>query len=91
MRSLNSRKTVVQRAWRSSFFLLYKQICKYYRQVLEYEKEEEQRQQNLELELAKYIDGLTKAELKAVLYEVLYDSPEWVWDRFIRDHIEWKL
>ena len=74
------------------FFTIFPEEAKeYYRQVLEYEKEEEQRQQNLELELAKYIDGLTKAELKAVLYEVLYDSPKWVWDRFIRDHIEWKL
>lgn len=74
------------------FFTIFPEEAKeYYRQVLEYEKEEEQRQQNLEIELARYIDGLSKPELKAALYEVLYDSPEWVWDRFIRDHVEWKL
>ena len=73
------------------FFTIFpKEAKEYYRHVLEYEEEEEQRQQNMEIELAKYIDGLSKSELKAVLYEVLYDSPDWVWDGFIRDHIEWK-
>ena len=72
------------------FFTIFPEEAKaYYKEVQEYEEAEAQRQQNLEIELDKYINGLTKAELKNALYEVLYDSPEWVWDRFIRDHIGW--
>ena len=60
----------------------------YIKEVEEYEREEEQREQEMHVNVAKYIKGLSKAELQEALTEVLYDSPEWVFDRFVRHRVE---
>jgi len=60
----------------------------YIEEVEEYEREEEQRQQELDENIEKYIDSLSKKELKQALMEMLYDSPEWVFDRFVRYRVE---
>lgn len=61
---------------------------KYYNEVIEYEREEEKRQAELENKLIKYVGKMTKAELKETLLELLFYGPEWQYDIFIRDHIE---
>lgn len=61
---------------------------KYYNEVIEYEREEEKRQAELENKLIKYVGKMTKAELKETLLELLFYGPEWQYDIFIRDHIK---
>ncbi len=39
--------------------------------------------------LRKHIKKLSKAELQEALLQVLYDGPEWQFDRFINEYIEW--
>ncbi len=59
-----------------------------YKEAMEYEAEEEKRQEKIESRLEDYIHKKKKAELEALLLEVLYDGPEWQYDRFIRDHLD---
>ena len=39
--------------------------------------------------LQNYIKKLSKSELQEALLQVLYDGPEWQFERFINEHIEW--
>ncbi len=39
--------------------------------------------------LQKYINKLSKSELQEALIQVLYDGPEWQFERFINEHIKW--
>ena len=36
-----------------------------------------------------YIKSLSKEELRQTLYEVLYDGADWVFERFVREHIDY--
>ena len=36
--------------------------------------------------LQKYINKLSKSELQEALIQVLYNGPEWQFERFVRDH-----
>lgn len=62
---------------------------KYYDDVIAYEKEEEKRQEELERKLVNYVHKLKKSELEELLLRVLYEGPEWQYDKFIRNYIEW--
>ena len=62
---------------------------KYYKEVLEYEEEEERRQEELDKKIVAYIKSLSKDELRQTLYEVLYDGADWVFERFVREHIDY--
>lgn len=53
----------------------------------EAEKEYEEYENELENKLIKYVNSMSKTDLQQTLLEVLYDGPEWVYDRFIRDRI----
>lgn len=59
------------------------------RTSIEYEEEEERRQEELDKKVVAYINSLSKEELRQTLYEVLYDGADWVFERFVRDHIEY--
>jgi len=61
----------------------------FFREVVEYEREEEERQQELEGRVIKYINRLTKQELRDELCDILFDGPEWLLERFIYEKIEW--
>jgi len=60
----------------------------YIKEIEEYEAGAEQRQLELDEKIEKYIDSLSKKELKQALVEILYDSPEWIFDRFVRYRVE---
>lgn len=61
----------------------------YYNEVVAYEEEQERLQEEMDEKIIGYINSLTKDELRQKLYEVLYDGPEWQFDRFINENIEW--
>ena len=44
-------------------------------------------QQKLEEELVAYVHKMKKSELQESLLRLLYEGPEWQYDRFIRDNI----
>ena len=61
----------------------------YYYEVIAYEEEQERLQEEMDEKVIKYIKSLSKDELRQKLYEVLYEAPEWMFERFYRDNIEW--
>lgn len=53
------------------------------------EDEDERHNEEIESRIDSYIESLKKDELKQAVYELLYDGPEWQYDKFIREHIEY--
>lgn len=47
--------------------------------------EEEKRQEDLEDKVCRYIQRMKKSELQRALLQLLFDGPEWQYDRFIRE------
>lgn len=53
-------------------------------------EEEEAQQQETEEKLIQYVSKLKKSELQEALLQLLFDGPEWQYDRFIEENIgEW--
>ena len=62
---------------------------KYYEDVIKYQEEEDRKQEELEYKVLDYVHKLKKSELEQLLLQVLFDGPEWQYERFIRENIEW--
>lgn len=54
-----------------------------------YYEEQEKYEEELDDTLRNYINKLSKSELQEALLQVLYDGPEWQFDKFINEYIEW--
>ena len=65
-----------------------KEAKRYYDEVISYAMEEEKHQEELENKIISYIGRLKKDELQNLILEILFDGPEWQYDRFIRMYIE---
>lgn len=63
---------------------------KYYEDVVKYQKEEEQRQEELEYEVIYYVHKLKKSELEQLLLQVLFDGPVWQYERFMHEILNGK-
>ena len=50
--------------------------------------EYEEYQQEIYNKLIKYIDKMTKSELKDELLSILNDCPEWIYDIFVNEHLD---
>lgn len=59
---------------------------KYIADLEAYWEEEEQQQEELEEKLAHYIYSMKKNELQAALLQLLFDGPEWQYERFIEQN-----
>lgn len=51
----------------------------YIKEIEKAEKEEEERQIEAEQELQKYINSLSKNELREILFEMVRDDPDWLY------------
>lgn len=72
------------------FFAAFPKEAEQYIAELEaYYEEEENRYEELDNMIQEYIKKLTKPQLQEILLQVLYDGPEWQFERFIREYIEY--
>ena len=72
------------------FFAAFPEEARQYISELEaYYGEEEKRYEELDNMIQKYIKKLTKPQLQEILLQVLYDDPEWQFERFVREYIEY--
>lgn len=72
------------------FFAAFPDEARKYKAELDaYYEEEEERGAELDDMLQSYIKKLSKSELQEALLQVLYDGPEWQFDKFIQEYIEW--
>ena len=68
------------------FTILPEEAEEYYAEVLAYEEEEEKRQDALSERVIHYVWKMKKNELQQALLELLFDGPEWQYERFIREN-----
>lgn len=52
-----------------------------------YWEEEEQRQEEQADGLIKYVHSMKKSELQEALLQLLFDGPEWQYERFIEENL----
>lgn len=60
---------------------------KYITDLENYWEEEELRQQETEERLLQYVGKMKKNELRQALLQLLFDGPQWQYDRFIEENI----
>lgn len=65
-----------------------KEAKKYYDEILAYEEEEEKRQEELENAVINRVSKMKKEELRQVVLHLLFEGPDWQYDRFVREFIE---
>ena len=63
------------------------EVDKFLKEVEEAQKENEEYEEEQEQKLINYVKSMSKSELQQAVFELLYDGPEWMYDRFIRDRI----
>ena len=66
------------------------EVCKdYYNEVIAYAEEQEQLEEELDYKITAYINKLSKGQLQDLVYDLLYNGPEWQFDKFVNENIEW--
>lgn len=83
----NGKRIICKHIVALYFEIFPKEAVNYLELVEENEREAEEYERELERKLHKYINSLSKDELREALLEVLYDSPEWIYEHFIRNRI----
>ncbi len=68
------------------FTVLPKEAERFYAEAMTYQEEEEKREEELSDKVCQYVWKMKKSELRQALLELLFDGPEWQYDRFIREH-----
>lgn len=63
-----------------------KEAARFYKEYLETQEEAEQREEELYDRVCEYVWQMKKSELQQALLELLFDGPEWQYDKFVREH-----
>lgn len=66
-----------------------KEAKRYYDDVIACEEELERQQEEIEQKLIGHVHRMKKAELCEALLEVLFSGPEWQYDRFVNENLDW--
>ena len=82
----NGRRIICKHIVAVYFALRPREAETFYREAMACEAEEEKRQEALAETVRRYILGLKKSELQRALAELLFDGPEWQYERFIREN-----
>lgn len=61
----------------------------YYDELMDFGEEQERYEEEIEIKIDSYINSLKKSELKQLVYDLLDNGPDWQYDRFVRDYIEY--
>lgn len=77
------------------FFTVYPlEAERYIEEVIDYEREAERQEEEAERlaeeeedKVLSFVDGLDRAEMREILLRLLFEGPEWQWERFIREYI----
>lgn len=61
---------------------------KYYEEVVEYEQEQERLQEEEENKVIDCVEKMSQNQLQQALLQVLFDGPEWQYNKFIREYVD---
>ncbi len=59
---------------------------RFYAEAMAYQEEAERRQEELMDRVTEYVEKMKKADLCQELLDLLFDGPDWQYDRFVRAH-----
>ena len=63
-----------------------KEASLFYKEYLETQEEAEQREEELYDRVCEYVWQMKKSDLQQALLELLFNGPEWQYDKFVREH-----
>ena len=71
----------------ATFFTVLPNVAEaFYADAMAYREEEAKRQEDLSYKVCHYVRHMKKNELQQALLQLLFDGPEWQYDRFIREN-----
>ena len=68
------------------FTILPSEAKKFYEETMAYQEEEEKRNEELTDKVCHYVWHMKKAELQEALLQMLFDGPDWQFERFVREN-----
>ncbi len=73
----------------AAYFTVYPaEADRIYKEAMEYQEEEDKRQEKIMNDLPKCIHKMSKAKLEKLILDLLYSGPEWQYDRFVRYYFD---
>ena len=84
----NGKKVICKHIVAAYFKVHPEEAERLYREAMEYEAEEEKRQAEIADKLPSLIHKMKKSDLESALLQVLYDGPEWQYDKFLREYLD---
>ena len=70
------------------YFSVFPNEAKSYIKELEsYWDEEEKRHEDEEEAISRFLDQCKKDDLKGIIWQMLFDGPEWQYDKFLREYL----
>ena len=82
----DGKRVVCKHIVATYFTALPEEAEKFYAEAMAYQAEEEQRQEELCDKVIEYVGKMKKADLCQSLLELLFEGPEWQYNRFLREH-----
>ena len=82
----NGRRVICKHIVAAYFAALPKEAVRFYKEAMDAEEMAAQDAEDMENKVSAYIMKMKKAELQEALLETLSEGPEWLYDRFIREH-----
>ena len=80
-------KRIVCKHMVATYFAAYPaEAVRFYREYLKAQEEAEQYEEEICDRVQEYVGHMKKNELQQALLELLFDGPEWQFERFVRDH-----
>lgn len=80
-------KRIVCKHMTAVYFAVYpEEAQRIYDEAMNYQKEEEKHAEELSDKIIAYVGKMKKGDLCQTLLELLFDGPEWQYDRFVREH-----
>ena len=59
----------------------------YIKELESYWDEEEKRHEEEEEAISRFLDQCKKDDLKGIIWQMLFDGPEWQYDNFLREYL----
>ena len=84
----NGRRVICKHMIALYFTLYPHEAREYYREVEAAQEAWEQEREELEQEVIEYVHKMKKNELVNTLLELLFDGPDWQYEKFVRENLK---
>ena len=80
----NGKRIICKHIVAAYFTVLPDEAEKFYTEAIAYQEEEEKRQEEFPDKVCHYVWHMKKSELQEALLQLLFEGPDWQFDRFVR-------